>query len=141
LKNKELFVFSACQTLLAVGNISYGVAGAALVAGVKSSTGSCWDVSDEGNMILMTGFYQQLLGEGLSKTKALQKTQKAMLLKMVETTPVDGTTDKAELSINGIKVESSEYGQRNIKKLENNPENYLDHPFYWCGTFLLGNPW
>jgi CHAT domain-containing protein len=141
LQNKELLVFSACQTVLSIGNISYGLAGAALVAGVKSSTGSCWDVSDEGNMILMTGFYQQLLGEGLSKTKALQKTQKAMLLKMVETTPVDGTTDKAELSINGIKVESSEYGQRNIKRLGNNPENYLDHPFYWCGTFLLGNPW
>ncbi len=141
LQNKELLVFSACQTVLSIGNISYGLAGAALVAGVKSSTGSCWDVSDEGNMILMTGFYQQLLGEGLSKTKALQKTQKAMLLKMVETTPVDGTTDKAELSINGIKVESSEYGQRNIKRLGNNPKNYLDHPFYWCGTFLLGNPW
>jgi CHAT domain-containing protein len=137
LQNKDLLVFSACQTTLSIG---YGLAGAALVAGVKSSTGSLWDVNDAGNMVLMTGFYQQLLGNGLSKTKALQEAQKAMLLKMVETTPVDGSTDKAELSIKGNKVVSSEYGQKDIKGLGKSLE-YLKAPLYWCGTVLVGNPW
>jgi CHAT domain-containing protein len=148
LQNKDLIVFSACQTVLHE-DFGYGLAGAALVAGVKSATGSCWDVSDAGNMILMTGFYQQLLGNGLSKTKALQEAQKAMLLGMVRATPVNGATDKLELSINvnkvEYKVESSEYGQKDIKNVVTSlvPEGIdaIKHPFYWSGTFLLGNPW
>jgi CHAT domain-containing protein len=78
LSNKELLVFSACQTILS-DNFSYGMAGAALVAGVKSTIASYWDVSDDGTVPVMTGFYQQLLGNGLSKTKSLQKAQIAAL--------------------------------------------------------------
>ncbi|OYQ65449.1 hypothetical protein B9G53_07150 [Pseudanabaena sp. SR411] len=78
LSNKDLLVFSACQTFLD-DNFSYGMAGAALVAGVKSTIASYWDVSDDGTVPVMTGFYQQLLGNGLPKTKALQTAQIAML--------------------------------------------------------------
>jgi len=39
-------------------------------------------------MVLMTGFYQQLLSNGLSKTKALQEAQKSMILGEVQVTPV-----------------------------------------------------
>jgi len=78
LSNKDLLVFSACQTFLD-NNFSYGMAGAALVAGVKSTIASYWNVSDDGTVPVMTGFYQQLLVNGLSKTKALQTAQIAML--------------------------------------------------------------
>ncbi len=78
LSNKELLVFSACQTFLS-DNFSYGMAGAALVAGVKSAVASYWDVSDDGTVPVMTGFHQQLLGNGLPKTKALQTAQIAVL--------------------------------------------------------------
>lgn len=35
-------------------------------------------------IVLATGFYQQLLGNGLSKTKALQEAQKSMILGKVK---------------------------------------------------------
>jgi CHAT domain-containing protein len=88
----------------------------------------------------MTGFYQELLGNGLSKTKALQEAQKSMLLGNVKVTDFAGTTDRAELSIKGIKVISSEYGQKDIKAKVGNPAK-LKNPFYWAAFSLIGNPW
>ena len=145
LQNKDLIVFSACQTVLQEGNNGYGLASAALFAGVKSAIGSHWIISDSGTMVLMTGFYQQLLGNGLSKTKALQEAQKAMILGKIQVTGVVGTTDKVELSIDGSKVASSKYGQQNIKAtLVDDYDTQIDklnHPFYWAAFSLVGNPW
>ncbi len=142
LSNKDLLVFSTC---LSFTGFDYGTAGATLVAGVKSVIGCGWIVSDSGTMVAMTSFYQQLLGNGLSKTKALQKAQKSMILGNVKLTDVVGTTDRSELSINGIKVISSEYGQKDIKsKLVDKDDpnlNRLKHPFYWAAFSLVGNPW
>ena len=85
LRNKDLLVLSACQTFLGDG---LGVAGAAIFAGVKTAMASYWNVPDSGSMVLMTGFYQQLLSNGLSKTKALQEAQKSIILGEVQVTPV-----------------------------------------------------
>ncbi len=79
------------------------------------------------------------------RQKALQEAQKAILLGMVRATPVNGATDKLELSIKGNNVESSEYGQKDIKSAVS-PMPYagiaeVKHPLYWSGTFLVGNPW
>ena len=68
-----------------------------------------------------------------------------MILDNVSVTNVNRATDKADLSINGTKVISSEYGQKDIKsKLSSvvDPNlNYLKHPFYWATFSLIGNPW
>jgi len=138
LSNKDLLVFSTC---LSFTGSDYGTTGAALVAGVKSVIGCGWVVSDSSTMVAMTGFYQQLLGNGLSKTKALQEAQKSMILGNVKLINVAGTTDRAELSIDGNKVISSEYGQKDIKSKINPDTNYLSHPFYWATFSLIGNPW
>ena len=138
LSNKDLLVFSTC---LSFTGSDYGTTGAALVAGVKSVIGCGWTVSDSSTMVAMTGFYQQLLGNGLSKTKALQEAQKSMILGNVKLINVAGTTDRAELSIDGNKVISSEYGQKDIKSKINPDTNYLSHPFYWATFSLIGNPW
>ena len=92
--------------------------------------------------MLIIGFYQQLLGNGLSKTKALQEAQKAMILGKVQVTDVAESTDRAELSIDGNKVTSSDYGQKNIKATFFNPyDPDLKHPNYWASFSLIGNPW
>jgi len=122
----------------------FGVAGAAIFAGVETAIASYWDVPDSGSMVLMTGFYQQLLGNGLSKTKALQEAQRAMIVGKVKITDVAGTTDRSELSIDN-KVLSSEYGQKDIKNQlvdVNDPQLIkLRQPFYWTAFSLIGNPW
>jgi CHAT domain-containing protein len=64
--NKDLLVFSACLSFF---GSDYGTSGAAIVAGVKSVIDSLFKVNDSGTMVAMTSFYQQLLGNGLSKTK------------------------------------------------------------------------
>jgi CHAT domain-containing protein len=141
LRNKDLLVLSACQTFVGDG---FGVAGSAIFAGVKTAIGSYWNVPDSGSMVLMTGFYQQLLGNGLSKTKSLQEAQKSMILGKVKITDVAGTTDRSELSINN-KVLSSEYGQKDIKaalfRSDDPSLDYLKHPYYWTAFSLIGNPW
>ena len=138
LSNKDLLVFSTC---LSFTGSDYGTTGAALVAGVKSVIGCGWVVSDSSTMVAMTGFYQQLLGNGLSKTKALQEAQKSMILGNIRVTNVNGTTDKADLSINGTKVISSEYGQKDIKSIFPSRPVLLNHPYYWAAFSLIGNPW
>ncbi len=123
----------------------FGVAGSAIFAGVKTAIGSYWNVPDSGSMVLMTGFYQQLLGNGLSKTKALQEAQKSMILGKVKIANVEGTTDREELSIDGSKVLSSEYGQRDINRVMDSELDaelsYIRHPYYWTAFSLIGNPW
>ncbi|MEI6331973.1 MAG: hypothetical protein WCP16_22265 [Pseudanabaena sp. ELA645] len=47
----------------------------------------------------------------------MQEVQKAMILGKVKITDVTGTTDRAELSIDGNKVTSSDYGQKNMALL------------------------
>ena len=95
--------------------------------------------------MLIIGFYQQLLGNGLSKTKALQEAQKAMILGKVQVTDVAESTDRAELSIDGNKVTSSDYGQKNIKAQlvdTTDPQlTRLSHPYYWAAFSLIENPW
>ncbi|MFO0126692.1 MAG: CHAT domain-containing protein, partial [Pseudanabaena sp.] len=143
LSNKDLVVFGTCRSFSgrSVPDFDYSTSGAALAAGVKSVIGSRWRVDDSGTMVAMTGFYQELLGNGLSKTKALQEAQKSMLLGNVKVTNVAGTTDRAELSIKDIKVISSEYGQKDIKAKIASDTSYLKNPFYWAAFSLIGNPW
>ena len=85
-----------------------------------------------------------MLGKGLSKTKALQEVQKLIILGKVQVTSVTGTTDKAELSIDGSKVVSSEYGQKDIKAnlLDKDDPNLdkLKHHYNWAAFSLIGNP-
>lgn len=66
-----------------------------------------------------------------------------MILGKVEVTSVAGTADKAELSIDGNKVVSSEYGQKDIKAQLGAPidQAKLKSPFYWAAFSLIGNPW
>ncbi len=77
LYDTELVVMSACETGLGVLNVGDGVMGlqrAFLQAGAKSVLISMWKVDDEATELLMTYFYEGLLG-GLSKRKALKTAQ------------------------------------------------------------------
>lgn len=70
----------------------------------------------------------------------MQDVQKAMLNKIVIPNPKAGTTDKAELFVNDRKIESSEYGQKDINKLVTIADRF-NHSGDWAANVLLGNPW
>jgi CHAT domain-containing protein len=78
LSNTELVVLSACETGL--GDIEgnegvYGLQRAFKIAGAKYLIMSLWKVSDQSSRELMTDFYQQWLGEGLTIPDAFRKAQ------------------------------------------------------------------
>jgi len=95
----ELLVLSACRTGVGDSKFKFGFAGKAIQAGVKSVLASLWYISDEGTMVLMSEFYEQLLKEP-TKAEALRQTQITMLRK----------------------------------------QKY-QHPYYWAGFTMIGNPW
>ncbi|NEP01956.1 MAG: CHAT domain-containing protein, partial [Symploca sp. SIO2E9] len=122
----DLLVLSACRTALGNEEAELGFSGLAVKAGVKSSMGSLWYVSDEATLGLMAKFYQQLNSTGL-KAEAIRQAQLAML-------NGDVKLDNGQLITDGITLnlppEITQSGKRVMR-----------HPYYWAGFTLVGNPW
>ena len=74
----ELLTLSACQTAAGDDRAALGLAGIAVKAGARSAFATLWFVNDEASSILVGSFYTNLHG-GMSKAKALQKAQIALL--------------------------------------------------------------
>jgi len=75
----ELLTLSACQTAEGDDRSPLGLSGVALRSGARSIMGSLWPVSDNAARTLFPLFYQSIKQTGLSKAKALQKAQLALL--------------------------------------------------------------
>src|SRR5260370_28156698 len=74
----ELVTLSACETGLGegVGGEGYlGFAQALFAAGARSVVLSLWPVDDPSTALLMTRFYQNLLGKRLNLVKPLSKAE------------------------------------------------------------------
>lgn len=122
----ELLVLSACKTAVGDQDAELGFAGLALQSGVKSALASLWYVSDRGTLALMSEFYQQLKTAS-TKAQALQKSQIAMIEGKVYLQPGELFISRGEITLPPTLTSSS--------------EERLDHPFYWSGFTLIGNPW
>jgi len=75
----ELLMLSACETAAGDERAALGLAGVAIRAGARSAMGSLWSVSDEATSALVTEFYAALDQPGISKARALQSAQTALL--------------------------------------------------------------
>ena len=76
----ELLTLTACNTAAIGGTQStLGFAGVAVRAGVQSAIATLWAVSDDSTPEIVAEFYQQLQNPMLTKAKALQQAQIAML--------------------------------------------------------------
>jgi CHAT domain-containing protein len=75
----ELLVLSACETATGDLRAALGLAGVAVRAGARSTLASLWTIPDESTAILMSEFYQALVTPGMSRAKALQQAQLALL--------------------------------------------------------------
>ena len=122
----DLLVLSACETALGNEDAEFGFAGLAMQAGVKSALASLWTISDAGTVVLMSEFYQELKSTTI-KSEALRKAQLNMLQKKVyvEGKKVRGSGIEVDLPTDTTEAE-----------LQN-----FDHPFYWAGFTVIGNPW
>lgn len=85
----ELLVLSACQTAEGDDRTPLGLSGVALQSGARSALGSLWPVSDAATQQLMERFYAQLVEGKLSKARALQQAQQAMIRSAKFASPSD----------------------------------------------------
>lgn len=75
----ELLTLTACETAVESNRSTLGLAGVAVRAGVRSAIASLWSVSDEHTATLISNFYKNLQTPSISKAKALQEAQIAMI--------------------------------------------------------------
>lgn len=75
----ELLTLSACETARGDDRAALGLAGIAIQAGARSALATLWLVADDAAAVLMQAFYRHLQEPGVSRARALQLAQKALL--------------------------------------------------------------
>jgi CHAT domain-containing protein len=122
----DLLVLSACETAIGDEEAEFGFAGLAMQAGVKSALASLWAINDAGTVVLMSEFYQQLKSTPI-KAEALRLAQINML--------------KRKVFVKGRKVRGSELEIDLPQDTDEAQSQNFNHPFYWSGFTIIGNPW
>jgi CHAT domain-containing protein len=129
----DLVVLSACESGLgryAQGEGYLGFAQALLVKGARSVVLSQWKVDDQATALLMRRFYENLLGrrEGLvgplPKARALHEAK--AWLRGLSSEQVSGLTRSAPRPARTGGAPT--------------PVSRFDHPYYWAGFILIGDP-
>jgi len=141
----ELVTLSACRTGLgrkAGGDGYLGFSQALFIAGARSMVVSLWEVDDNATSLLMTRFYENMMGipkdriggpvEARSKAEAL-KEAKEWLQKL--------RPDEVEQLTDGLSRQGTRLRGRVVKKsADEKPALKYDHPYYWSGFVLVGDP-
>jgi CHAT domain-containing protein len=126
----ELVVLSACETAVGSTELGSGVEILGLgyqiqQAGAQAVIASLWQVSDPGTEALMAEFYAAL-GQGMTKTEALQAAQQALIRNQ---SAITGGPIRA------IALPTAEDG----RTLGANAAPGYSHPYYWAPFILIGN--
>jgi tetratricopeptide (TPR) repeat protein len=145
----ELVVLSACESGLgryAGGEGYLGFAQALFVKGARSLVLSQWKVDDKATALLMTRFYQDLLGKrpGLSqplpKAEALDEA-KAWLRNL---TAGEVGSELAELDRGTVRPLVDEVNGPPPRAASSSPQpagvRPYAHPYYWASFNLIGDP-
>jgi filamentous hemagglutinin family protein len=120
-----LLTLSACTTAVGNRESELGFAGLVSAAGVRSTLGSLWAVSDVGTLALMSEFYSQLRTSP-STAEALRRAQLRLL--------------KGKTQIQQGSLINSE-GQQKLAIANLSQTGSFQHPFFWSAFTLVGNPW
>jgi CHAT domain-containing protein len=137
----ELVTLSACESGLgkyAGGEGYLGFSQALFLAGARSLVLSLWQVDDAATALLMTRFYENLLGTPEGSVKPMTKAQalaeaKAWLRglgpeevrQLTQDLPTRGTRGRVE----------PRTGARDPGAVRS-----YEHPYYWSGFILIGDP-
>ena len=145
----ELVTLSACETALGRNSGGEGFVGftqALLMSGTRSVCLSLWKVNDRATSLLMTRFYQNLLGRraGLSKgmPKAEALSEAKHWLRSLTADQVDG--ELAALQRGDVrplaKVDGKPAAGGPVSTNKSNGIRPYDHPYYWAAFVLVGDP-
>jgi tetratricopeptide (TPR) repeat protein len=139
----NLVTLSACETALGKPSGGEGYLGfsqALLLSGAHSLLLSQWRVDDRATALLMTRFYQNLLGKRPELTKPMRKAEALREAKMW----LRGLSgDQAELAMQGIErgpVRRLPAGARQSAAFQGEKKGIYDHPYYWAAFVLIGDP-
>lgn len=75
----ELLVLSACQTAQGDDRAALGMAGVAIRSGARSTLASLWTVNDTSTAQFVTGFYQGLTRDQLTRAEAVRQAQLTLI--------------------------------------------------------------
>ncbi|MGO9920777.1 MAG: CHAT domain-containing protein [Isosphaeraceae bacterium] len=144
----ELVTLSACETALgrdAGGEGFVGFTQALLISGARSVCLSLWRVDDKATSLLMTRFYQNLLGKRsavsrpMPKAEALQEAKQ--WLRSLTVGQIDG--ELAALQRGDVRPLAKVDGgtapgaATSLKSSGNRP---YAHPYFWAAFVLVGDP-
>jgi filamentous hemagglutinin family protein len=125
----NLLFLSACETAQGSEESELGFAGLAAKSGVQSVLATLWNVRDQSTALLATEFYNQLRKSAPIRSEALQQAQIAL----IKGTARFDKNNRIILS-DGTPVDIS---SPNLAK----KTTIFNHPYYWAGFTMVGNPW
>ena len=139
----ELVTLSACETALgrdAGGEGFVGFTQALLMSGARSVCLSLWKVDDKATSLLMTRFYQNLLGQrpGLSKPmpKAEALHEAKQWLRNLTADQVEGELAALE---RGQKRKLATPVAAGAQKADTDTARPFSHPYFWAAFVLVGD--
>jgi hypothetical protein len=135
----ELVTLSACETGLGqrLGGEGYlGFAQALFAAGARSVLLSLWPVDDSSTALLMTRFYQNLLGKRPGLNKPLPKAgalrEAKQWLRELPLQDAEELTKKLPAAVRAVKSRPPVAAREAFHPYED--------PYYWAGFILVGDP-
>jgi CHAT domain-containing protein len=134
----ELVTLSACETALGKESGGEGFVGftqALLMSGARSVCLSLWKVDDTATALLMTRFYQNMLGKRPGLSKPMPKAE---------------ALGEAKKWLRGLTVEEAGVAESKLLQVSRGEPRPLtgtpvathpyEHPHYWAAFVLVGDP-
>jgi tetratricopeptide (TPR) repeat protein len=144
----ELVTLSACETALGKESGGEGFVGftqALLMSGARSVCVSLWKVDDKATSLLMTRFYQNMLGKRAGFAKAMPKAEALrearQWLRTLTVNQVDGKL--AALERGDVRPLAREKGAPARKEAPTSKSTSIkpyEHPHFWAAFVLVGDP-
>jgi tetratricopeptide (TPR) repeat protein len=144
----ELVTLSACETALGRESGGEGFVGftqALLMSGARSVCLSLWKVDDKATSLLMTRFYQNLLGKRSDLSKAMPKAEALeeakRWLRNLTVEQIEGELAGLERGkVRPLAREKGAPARQEAPALKASSIKPYEHPHFWAAFVLVGDP-
>ncbi len=146
----DLVTLSACETGLGKQSRGEGYLGfsqALFLAGARSLVLSLWKVDDTATALLMTRFYENLLGKRAGLDRPMPKAEALREAKQWLRGLTDDQIDTALADLERGRIrplvpapERPKPPSASTPSPPSAPRRF-EHPYYWAAFILVGDPW